>query len=79
MLKPSIDDMLKICDSRYSLIVAVSKRARKIVDTEKTGENESNKEIENDYCEKEKPVISAIKDIYERRYRIVTDDTIGSL
>ena len=32
MLYPSINDLLKIADSRYALVNEVSKRARQIVD-----------------------------------------------
>lgn len=35
MLYPSINDLLKKVDSRYSLVMVVSKRARKLVDGEK--------------------------------------------
>ena len=32
MLKPPIDEMLKKVDSRYTLVLAASKRAREIID-----------------------------------------------
>lgn len=35
MLYPSIDDLLKNVDSRYTLVLLVSKRARQIVDGSK--------------------------------------------
>jgi DNA-directed RNA polymerase subunit omega len=35
MLKPSIDDLVQTAGSRYSLVIAASKRARKIVEGEK--------------------------------------------
>ena len=35
MLKPPINDLLAMVDSRYSLVIAVSKRARQIVDGER--------------------------------------------
>ncbi|RKD34358.1 DNA-directed RNA polymerase subunit omega [Thermohalobacter berrensis] len=34
MLYPSINDLLKKVDSRYSLVMVVSKRARQLVDGE---------------------------------------------
>lgn len=34
MLYPSMSDMLKKVDSRYTLVMAVSKRARQIIDGE---------------------------------------------
>jgi len=35
MLKPPINDLLAMVDSRYSLVIAVSKRAREIVEGER--------------------------------------------
>lgn len=35
MLKPPINELLAMVDSRYSLVIAVSKRARQIVDGER--------------------------------------------
>jgi len=35
MLKPPINDLLGMVDSRYSLVIAVSKRARQIVEGER--------------------------------------------
>ncbi|SHH09810.1 DNA-directed RNA polymerase subunit omega [Tepidibacter thalassicus] len=32
MLNPSINELLKKIDNRYSLVIAVSKRARKLID-----------------------------------------------
>lgn len=34
MLKPPINDLLEISGSRYALVIAVSKRARKIIEGE---------------------------------------------
>lgn len=55
MIKPSVDDLLKKFDSRYSLIVATSMRARQLIDGE-----ESVYDIH-----KLKPVTIAVKEISE--------------
>lgn len=34
MINPSLDELLKKVDSRYTLVVATAKRARKILDEE---------------------------------------------
>jgi DNA-directed RNA polymerase subunit omega len=34
MLKPPINDLLQISGSRYALVIAASKRARKLIDGE---------------------------------------------
>ena len=61
MIKPSVDDMLKGKESRYALVMAVSKRAREIAD-----KMDRNKEqiVEN-------PVNLAIKDFKEHKYEIL--------
>lgn len=53
MIKPSIDELLQIIDNKYSLVIAVSKRARDIVDSEK------------EMIITQKPVGRAIKEVYE--------------
>ncbi|QZY57128.1 DNA-directed RNA polymerase subunit omega [Crassaminicella profunda] len=46
MLNPSINDLLQKVDSRYSLVVAASKRAREIIDgDERLTEVDSNKPV----------------------------------
>ena len=60
MNKLSVDDMLKGKESRYSLVMAVAKRAREITD-------EIYKEKEE---VTEKPVNLAIKDFKEGKYDI---------
>ncbi len=74
MERPTIDEMLEITDSRYSLIVAISKRARAIVNPEKKNDEDITDEIAQDNPDKKKPVIRAISDIYEGKYRIVSKD-----
>ncbi len=80
MEKPTIDEMLEITDSRYSLIVAISKRARAIVNPVKKNDEDVQNEIAQESPEqrdvdKKKPVIRAISDIYEGKYRIVSKDS----
>ena len=46
MLKPSVNDLLKKVDSRYTLVVATAKRARQLIEgNEKMIEVESNKPV----------------------------------
>ncbi len=64
MYKPSIDDMLAGKQSRYSLVIAVAKRAR---------------EISDDYKQKgvlldEKPVLMAVEDFKDHKYEILEKD-----
>ena len=53
MLYPSVDELTKNSQSRYSLVIAVSKRARKILDDSK----------QEGVMLKEKPVRMAINEI----------------
>lgn len=53
MVSPSIDELLKKVDSRYTLIMMVSKRARQLV--------EHNTEL----VDETKPVILALKEVAE--------------
>lgn len=55
MLKPSINKLLDKVDSRYTLVMLVSKRARQIVD----GENPKTNVISN------KPVSLALHEVNE--------------
>ncbi len=65
MLKPSADLIIKPTQSRYSLVVAVSKRAREIAaDAENRGE-----------ILIEKPVDIAVHELMENKYRIVEPDS----
>ncbi|MBQ2152175.1 MAG: DNA-directed RNA polymerase subunit omega [Clostridia bacterium] len=65
MYKPSIDDMLTGKESRYSLVIAVAKRAREI-----TNEYNSRKEVCDD-----KTVLMAVNDFKEHKYEIIVDDS----
>lgn len=61
MYRPSVDDMLRNKRSRYSLVIAIAKRAREIA-----AEIEESGEISDD-----KPVLLAIKDFEEHKYNIL--------
>lgn len=61
MRKASVDDMLSGKQSRYSLVIAVAKRAREIA--EKLPEDS-----------KEKPVLLAVEDFKEHKYEIYEPD-----
>ena len=61
MRRPSIDDMFSGKQSRYSLVIAVAKRAREIAE-----EAEQNGVIIT-----EKPVNLAIKDFKDHKYTIL--------
>ena len=60
MNKPSIDDMLAGKQSRYSLVIAVAKRAREISDEY----NERGEVLD------EKPVLLAVDDFKNHKYEI---------
>ncbi|WP_312693657.1 DNA-directed RNA polymerase subunit omega [Caproiciproducens sp.] len=65
MLKPSADLIVRPNQSRYSLVVAVSKRAREIAaDAENRGE-----------ILIEKPVDMAVHELMEHKYVIVEPDS----
>lgn len=64
MLRPSVDNMLQNKQSRYSLVIAVAKRAREIA-----AEIEDSGEIVN-----EKPVLLAIEDFENHKYNILEPD-----
>lgn len=66
MYKPSIDNMLLGKESRYSLVVAVAKRAREIA---------SRIEQEGQIIE-EKPVLMAIEDFKNHKYEILEPECI---
>jgi DNA-directed RNA polymerase subunit omega len=57
MLYPSINDLLKIVDSRYTLVVAVSKRARQLIDGSSAKAEAPSK----------KPVSIATQEIFEMK------------
>lgn len=64
MRRPSVDDMLQNKITRYSLVIAVAKRAREI-----SADNAA-KEIIVD----EKPVLAAIRDFENHKYAILEPD-----
>lgn len=64
MKMPSVDEMLLGKQSRYSLVIAVAKRAREIA---------SEAELKGDILV-EKPVNLAIEDFKEHKYDIVEKD-----
>lgn len=64
MKRPSVKDMLDNKTTRYSLVIAVAKRARQI-----SIENEK-KEIIVD----EKPVLTAVREFENHKYNILEPD-----
>ncbi len=74
MIKPSIDEMLEISGSRYTLIVATAKRARAILNANKESASGTLCEIDTSIDELEKPVTRAVKDIYNGKFEIVTNN-----
>ena len=61
MIDPSVDDLLKIIDSRYEIIVGVSKRARELFEGKETTYDKS----------KLKAVSIAIKEINEGTIELI--------
>ena len=66
MSKPSVDDMLSGKKSRYSLVIAVAKRAREI--TEDAFEDK--KPLE------EKPVKTAVDEFANNEYKFIEDPSL---
>ena len=64
MRRPSVDDMLQNKITRYSLVIAVAKRAREI-----SAENS-----EMGIVVDEKPILAAIKDFENHKYEILEPD-----
>ncbi|MDP4134139.1 MAG: DNA-directed RNA polymerase subunit omega [Bacillota bacterium] len=60
MIYPAIDQLMKKFDSRYSLVVAVSKRARELEDEDVAPLIES---------KSEKPVSIAVEEFYEGKLK----------
>lgn len=65
MLNPSVNDLLKKIDSRYSLVIATSKRAREIIQEEFESEEGS---VTN------KPISAAVDEFYNDKFHIVNDE-----
>ena len=66
MNRPAISDILKTGESYYSLVIAVAKRARQIVD-----DAEENGEIIV-----EKPVALAVNEFAKGKYKLVEPEVI---
>lgn len=64
MINPSIVDLLKRVDNRYSLVVATSRRARQIIDGEEPHIAEKN----------EKPLTIAINEVNEGAINVMERD-----
>ena len=66
MLRPSSSQILKNGESTYSLVIAVAKRAREILDNA-----QDTKEIIE-----EKPVKTAVEQFASGEYRLIEDPTL---
>ncbi len=69
MLKPAVEDVLKNNESRYSLVIAVAKRAREI-----TEDAETSGDIILD-----KPVSIAMEELADHKYRIVESQELQQM
>ncbi len=58
MIYPSVDELMKKFDSRYSIVIATAKRARELEDKENSAEPLVR-------TNSEKPVTIAVEEIYE--------------
>ena len=58
MIYPSVDELMKKYDSRYSVVIAAAKRARELEDKENPAEPLIK-------TKSEKPVTIAVEEIYE--------------
>lgn len=61
MFRPSVDDMLENKKTRYSLVIAVAKRAREI----------AQKNEDEGIITDEKPVLVAINEFEQHKYNIL--------
>ncbi len=59
MIYPSLDELLKKVDNRYTLVTASAKRARKILEEEKPDEGKT-----------VKPVSSALEEIGAGKFKV---------
>ncbi len=64
MLNPKIEDVVKECHSRYSVVVAVARRARQIAEEQEQSQENL----------VEKPVNVALDEIAERKIGIIEPD-----
>lgn len=69
MFNPDLRNVLKNKTSRYSLVTAVAKRARKI-----SGDAQENGEILND-----KPVSIALDEIISGKYEVIEPEEIRNI
>lgn len=69
MIYPSVDELMKKFDSRYSIVIATAKRARELEDKENSAEPLVR-------TMSEKPVTIAVEEIYEGKigYSMVEDN-----
>ncbi len=68
MFNPDLKKMLKNCNSRYSLVVGVAKRAREIRD----------EAVKNEVLLDEKSVSTAINEIYDGKYIVEEPNEINA-
>ena len=61
MLKPAINELIAITESRYALVIGTAKRARQIIDGEERLTSKG----------KNKPVSIAVNEIYENKIECV--------
>ena len=61
MIFPSLSDLMKNMDSKYTLVVTIAKRARQLVDG-------ASKLVK---CNSDKPVTVAINEVYEGKITYV--------
>jgi len=68
MIYPSVDELMKKFDSRYSIVIATAKRARELEDKENSAEPLV-------HTMSEKPVTIAVEEIYAGKigYSITLD------
>lgn len=66
MLRPSSSQILKSGESTYSLVIAVAKRARSIIDNA----------YENKIIIDKKPVGTAVEQFANGEYRLVEDESL---
>jgi DNA-directed RNA polymerase subunit omega len=59
LIYPSLDELIKKVDNRYTLVTAAAKRARKILEEEKSDEEKTSK-----------PVSSALEEIRAGKFRV---------
>ncbi len=68
MLRPAVVQILKNNESYYSLVLAVSKRARQITEDA----------FENKIILDEKPVKTAVEEFADGEYRLIEDASLRS-